>query len=161
MAIGVPISPCVLFLMLCVFSLRPCCAFLRDLRPQKLTGNKYEFICDECSITLNKNSIHGDTSALTPGGVRVGTPALTSRGFKEADFEQVAEFLHRGVQLAVRLQEQIAAAKADAKGVVTLAAFKEAVHASPEVKTLKAEVEEFAKKFYMPAIDVANLKYKQ
>jgi glycine hydroxymethyltransferase len=39
------------------------------------------------SMTLNKNSVFGDKSALTPGGVRVGAPALTSRGFKETDFE--------------------------------------------------------------------------
>ena len=37
-------------------------------------------VCDHCSITLNKNAVLGDKSALTPGGVRVGTPALTTRG---------------------------------------------------------------------------------
>jgi len=41
------------------------------------------------SITVNKNAILGDTSALVPGGIRVGTPALTTRGLKEKDFVQV------------------------------------------------------------------------
>jgi glycine hydroxymethyltransferase len=68
---------------------------LWDLRPLKLSGSKFESLCDFCSITLNKNSINGDRSAITPGGVRVGTPALTSRGFVEADFQAIAEFLHR------------------------------------------------------------------
>ena len=36
-----------------------------------------------CHITLNKNAVVGDVSAMTPGGVRVGTPAMTSRGLKE------------------------------------------------------------------------------
>jgi len=40
-----------------------------------------EATCDACHITLNKNSVHGDKSAFSPGGVRIGTPALTSRGF--------------------------------------------------------------------------------
>jgi glycine hydroxymethyltransferase len=136
---------------------------LWDLRPQKLTGNKYEYLCDEVSITLNKNSIHGDTSALTPGGVRVGTPALTSRGFKEADFEQVAEFLHRAVEVAVEIQTTLAAAlPATTTGkapVVKLESFKDAVHSNEKVKALKAEVEAFSKKFFMPGFDVTTLKY--
>lgn len=147
---------------------------LWDLRPQKLTGNKFEFLCDEASITLNKNSIHGDTSALTPGGVRVGAPALTSRGFVEKDFEQVGEFLHRAAQIAVAIQNQLAATLAAApvaapaageapvaaaKPVVTLVAFKAAVQSSAEVKQLKSDVEAFAKKFDMPGFDVSKLKY--
>ena len=53
---------------------------LWDLKPQNLTGSKMQTVCDHCSITLNKNAVLGDKSALTPGGVRVGTPALTTRG---------------------------------------------------------------------------------
>ena len=41
-------------------------------------------MCDLAHITLNKNSVAGDKSALVPGGVRIGTPALTTRGFVEA-----------------------------------------------------------------------------
>ena len=37
-------------------------------------------------ITLNKNSVPGDKSALVPGGMRLGTPAMTTRGLKEEDF---------------------------------------------------------------------------
>lgn len=137
---------------------------LWDLRPQKLTGNKFEYLCDEVSITLNKNAIHGDTSALTPGGVRIGTPALTSRGLKEVDFEKVADFLDRAVQLSTQIQSDLskkAPANPEGKpGVVTLVAFKEAVHASEEVKGLRSQVEEFSKKFFMPGFDVTTLKYQ-
>ena len=40
-------------------------------------------------MSVNRNSVPGDKSALSPGGVRVGTPAMTTRGMKEADFVQV------------------------------------------------------------------------
>jgi len=156
---------------------------LWDLRPQKLTGNKYELICDAASITVNKNAIHGDTSALTPGGVRVGTPALTSRGFKEKDFEAVAEFLHRAVEISLQIQSDLLAKlttlKPDTTGpascasaegastqtlkqpIVKLEAFKEALLTSPQVKQLKEDVEKFSKTFFMPGFDVTKLKYEQ
>ena len=57
-------------------------------------------VLDEVSITLNKNSVPGDKSAVVPGGIRIGTPALTTRGFKEADFLQVADFIHRAVHVS-------------------------------------------------------------
>jgi hypothetical protein len=60
-------------------------------------------VLDEVSITLNKNSVPGDKSAIVPGGIRIGTPALTTRGFKEAEFVNVADFIHRGVQVRLRL----------------------------------------------------------
>lgn len=46
---------------------------LWDLRPQKVTGSKMETLCDHVGITLNKNAVLGDRSALSPGGVRIGT----------------------------------------------------------------------------------------
>ena len=47
-----------------------------------------------------QNTCPGDKSALKPGGIRLGTPALTSRGLVEADTEQVADFIDEG---AIRL----------------------------------------------------------
>ena len=44
-----------------------------------------EKICEAASITLNRNAVHGDASALSPGGVRVGAPAMTTRGCIEQD----------------------------------------------------------------------------
>lgn len=70
-----------------------------------LTGSKVERVLELASITANKNSIPGDTSAINPGGVRLGSPALTSRGLDEGDFDMVAEYLHRGCELAVKVQE--------------------------------------------------------
>lgn len=118
---------------------------LWDLRPKKLTGNKFELLSDECAITVNKNAINGDKSAFAPGGVRVGSPALTSRGMKEKDFEQVGQFLHRCSVIALAIQA--------AAGSSKLVDFKKAM-ATPEslkmIGDLKKEVEAFAEKFPMP-----------
>ena len=58
-----------------------------------LTGSKVENACDAVHITLNKNTIIGDKSAITPGGVRIGTPAVTSRGFLNDDMREVGRFI--------------------------------------------------------------------
>lgn len=52
-----------------------------------------ERLCESVQISLNRNSIHGDTSAALPGGVRLGTPAMTTRGLGVRDFGTVAEML--------------------------------------------------------------------
>ena len=69
---------------------------LVDLRPNKTPGNRAEKILEEIGIAVNKNTCPGDKSALNPSGLRLGTPALTSRGLKEADFVRVCEFINRG-----------------------------------------------------------------
>ena len=73
---------------------------------QKISGSKMERCCDLCHITLNKNAVVGDVSAMTPGGVRIGAPAMTSRGLKEADFEQIGDFLHEAMELCKDLQNK-------------------------------------------------------
>merc|ERR1712178_341385 len=78
---------------------------LWDLRPLGLTGSKVEKVFEKMHITLNKNAVHGDVSAMAPGGVRIGAPAMTSRGLKEEDFKQVGDFLHRGIQLTLEVQK--------------------------------------------------------
>lgn len=72
---------------------------LWDLRPLNISGNEMQHICDLCNITLNKNSLLGDVRAIYPGGVRIGSPAMTSRGLVEKDFLLIGEFLHRAVTL--------------------------------------------------------------
>ena len=57
-----------------------CTTELRADRLQGITGSKMEKACDLSHITLNKNAVVGDVSAMTPGGVRIGAPAMTSRG---------------------------------------------------------------------------------
>ena len=115
---------------------------LWDLRPQGITGSKYEKICDKINITLNKNAVVGDKSAVSPGGVRIGAPAMTTRGLVEKDFEQVAEFLHEALQLALKIQAGMTSKK--------LVDFTEELKTNKEVEGLKAKVNAFASSFGMP-----------
>lgn len=55
----------------------------------------YSSFPQAASMSVNKNTVHGDKSALNPGGVRIGTPAMTTRGCTEADFKKIGEFMDR------------------------------------------------------------------
>lgn len=67
---------------------------LVDLRPKGLNGSEASVALDEAGITVNKNGIPFDTgSPMKPSGIRIGTPAVTTRGMKEKDVEQVADFI--------------------------------------------------------------------
>lgn len=79
---------------------------LLDLRPRKFTGSKAQLLLDKCSLTVNKNAVHGDKSDMNPGGVRLGTPALTTRGFVEKDFRKVADLVHAGLQIGLDIQKR-------------------------------------------------------
>lgn len=61
---------------------------------------------DYCNIYTNKNSVTGDKSALVPGGIRLGSPAMTSRGLKEDDFTKIVEFLDRGINLTLKIKTE-------------------------------------------------------
>lgn len=67
---------------------------LVDLRPFSVTGKEFEKRLDSVYITVNKNAIPNDPEKpFVTSGIRVGTPAATSRGFKEADFVKIAELM--------------------------------------------------------------------
>ena len=124
---------------------------LWDLRPHALTGSKFEKLLEYCSISVNKNTVAGDKSALSPNGIRVGTAALTTRGMKEADMEKVAVFFDRAIVIAKSIQE---------KNCKALKDFIAAIPTSAEAQALRQDVENFAITFPMPGFDVATLKYK-
>ena len=67
---------------------------LLDLRNLDLSGKELQRRCDEVYITLNKNTVPNDPrSPFVTSGVRIGTPAVTSRGMKEEDMEKIAELV--------------------------------------------------------------------
>ncbi|HZI22541.1 MAG TPA: serine hydroxymethyltransferase [Gemmatimonadales bacterium] len=67
---------------------------LVDLRPKSVTGKEAQELLDRAAITVNKNTIPGDPQkAFVTSGVRIGTPAVTTRGFREAEMLKVAEFI--------------------------------------------------------------------
>ncbi|PFH35834.1 putative serine hydroxymethyltransferase 2 [Besnoitia besnoiti] len=112
-----------------------------DLRPDGITGAKMQLCCDEANLTLNKNTVPGDTSAANPSGVRIGSPALTSRGFKEKDFHRVADWLHEIILVAQEIQTT------HGKKIVD---FKKGVHGHPRLAEIRREVTDFARSFPMP-----------
>lgn len=68
---------------------------LVDLRPFGLTGKEFEHRLDEVQITVNKNAIPNDPEKpFVTSGIRVGTPAVTTRGLDTGDMEQIAEFMY-------------------------------------------------------------------
>jgi glycine hydroxymethyltransferase len=68
---------------------------LVDLRPSGITGSEASVVLDKAAITVNKNAIPFDTeSIMKTGGIRIGTPAMTTRGLREDDMMQVADFIH-------------------------------------------------------------------
>lgn len=72
---------------------------LVDVSPLGLTGKAVEEVLDRVHITVNKNSIPYDPQkANITSGIRVGTPAMTSRGFKEEQFKQVGELILKAVK---------------------------------------------------------------
>jgi len=123
---------------------------LWDLKPQKITGSKFEKTCDAVCITLNKNCVPGDRSAVTPGGVRIGAPALTTRKMVESDFEQIADFLMATLEIALKIQE---------KSGPKLKDFVAMLEDNEDILALRADVNKFATKFPMPGFDPTTMKY--
>ncbi|KAI5355417.1 PREDICTED: serine [Prunus dulcis] len=118
---------------------------LWDLTALGLTGRNYEKVCEMCDITLNKTAIFGDNGALSPGGVRIGTPAMTTRGCVEADFETMAEFLLRAAQITVNVQREYGKLQKD---------FIKGLQNNKDIVDLQNRVETFASQFAMPGCDI-------
>ena len=72
---------------------------LLDFTGTEMTGKALEALLDRANITVNKNTVPNETrSSFVTSGIRVGTPAATTRGLKEDDFRQVARWIARVVR---------------------------------------------------------------
>ena len=72
---------------------------LVDLRPRGLNGKVASETLDHAGITVNKNGIPFDTEKITlGGGIRIGTPAVTTRGMKEAEMKVIASLIHKALE---------------------------------------------------------------
>ncbi|XP_010521222.1 PREDICTED: serine hydroxymethyltransferase 6 [Tarenaya hassleriana] len=118
---------------------------LWDLTPLGLTGKVYEKVCEMCNITLNKTAVFNENGVISPGGVRIGTPAMTSRGCVESDFETIAEFLCKAAQIASAAQRE--------HGKLQKEMLKSLSH-SKEIAELRSQVEAFASHYEMPAFAI-------
>ena len=121
-----------------------------------IDGARVERILELACIASNKNTVPGDTSALTPGGIRMGTPALTTRGFVEADFVKVAAYFDRAVSIAVKLKNTEKGSK--------MKGFKDMCAIGPSVDSdliqLRSEVNDFASSFPTVGFEEDEMDYQ-
>ncbi|XP_046911813.1 LOW QUALITY PROTEIN: serine hydroxymethyl transferase [Dermatophagoides farinae] len=119
-----------------------------DLRPLGVNGARAEKVLEDIEIACNKNTVPGDKSALNPGGIRLGTPALTTRGLNEEDMIKVVEFIDRGVKLAKKITKA-----APGKLLKDFMATLKTEEFQQQIAELRAEVEQFARSFPLPGYD--------
>jgi glycine hydroxymethyltransferase len=119
---------------------------LLDLKPQALDGARVEAVLEQINIACNKNTTPGDKSALTPMGIRIGAPAMTSRGLGEEDFKKIANYIDTAIKLCKKIQSELP------KEANKLKDFKAKVASGEveEINNLKQEIKEWASTFPLP-----------
>lgn len=128
---------------------------LVDLKNRGVDGARVERVLELCAVAANKNTVPGDKSALKPGGLRLGTPAMTSRGFQPDDFRRVADIVDRAVTITQKL-DKAARENAESQGrknAGSLKVFTEYVGNGddiPEIVLLRQEVEDWVGTFSLP-----------
>merc|ERR1712193_178199 len=128
---------------------------LIDLKPHGIDGSRVERVLELVGVASNKNTVPGDKSALVPGGLRMGTPAMTTRGFNEADFERVADVVDRAVSIAIRIDKAAkkAAEERGEKNVKRVKYFMDHLgngENDPEIVQLRSEVEDWVGTYPLP-----------
>jgi len=119
---------------------------LLDLKPFNLDGARVEAVLEQVNIACNKNTTPGDKSALSPMGIRIGAPAMTSRGLGEDDFKRIANYIDTCIKLCQKIQAELP------KEANKLKDFKTKVQAGevPEIAALKKEIAAWAVTFPLP-----------
>ncbi len=113
-------------------------------------GYQAQYALEEAGITVNKNTIPGEpASPFYPSGIRLGTPALTTRGMKEKDMVKVASWIKMVLEeiRSLDLPEEQEKRKDFLKEV------RVKLHQNKNLKKIRKEVEKFAGKFPMPGVD--------
>eukprot|EP01053_Blabericola_migrator_P006792 Blabericola_migrator_1__6791@NODE_3437_length_1777_cov_97_314035_g2137_i0_p1_GENE_NODE_3437_length_1777_cov_97_314035_g2137_i0NODE_3437_length_1777_cov_97_314035_g2137_i0_p1_ORF_typecomplete_len501_score74_07SHMT/PF00464_19/6_6e169Aminotran_5/PF00266_19/5_2e13Aminotran_1_2/PF00155_21/5_1e06OKR_DC_1/PF01276_20/3e05Beta_elim_lyase/PF01212_21/0_0034Cys_Met_Meta_PP/PF01053_20/0_0019_NODE_3437_length_1777_cov_97_314035_g2137_i01201622 len=109
---------------------------LVNLINKRIKGRKVEKVLEECNIICNKNTVLQDKVPLNPSGIRLGTPAMTSRGFDEHDFERVADFINQAVEIACELPAKM-----------NFQDYCQALKKDTRLSKLRGEVESFVEAF--------------
>jgi glycine hydroxymethyltransferase len=108
---------------------------LIDLRNFNITGSKMEKVCDKANISLNKNSINGDKSALSPSGIRLGLNTLTTREIDDCKLDILAILLREAVDICIERQETYGKKMID---------FTKDIDNDKKIKNLKDKISELA-----------------
>ncbi|KAF1816389.1 mitochondrial serine hydroxymethyltransferase [Eremomyces bilateralis CBS 781.70] len=108
---------------------------LVDLKKKGVDGARVERVLELVGVAANKNTVPGDKSAMKPGGIRMGTPAMTTRGFDADDFARVAEIVDRAVSITLKVDKSAkeAAEARNRKNPGSVAAFKEYLKEGEEI----------------------------
>ena len=115
---------------------------LVSLKDKQIDGARVETVCENINIALNKNSIPGDKSALVPGGVRIGAPAMTTRGLGEEDFKKIVGYIDFAVNYAKEIQASLP------KDANKLKDFKSAIaNGSEKLLEVRNEISQWAGSF--------------
>jgi glycine hydroxymethyltransferase len=128
---------------------------LVDLKDRGVDGARVERVLELVGVASNKNTVPGDKSAMKPGGLRIGTPAMTTRGFQAEDFKRVADVVHRAVGITQKLDKDAKnkAEETGRKNPTSVAAFKDYVGEGQditEIIELRKEVEDWVSTFALP-----------
>lgn len=128
---------------------------LLDLRDRGVNGARVQRVLELASVAANKNTVPGDISATNPCGLRMGSVAMSSRGFQNDDFVRVAGIVDRAITIAQRL-EWSAREEAEVRGHKNphgMKAFLEVLgngEKVPEIIQLRNEVENWVGRFPVP-----------
>lgn len=117
---------------------------LVDVKSKGVDGARAERVLELINIVTNKNTVPSDKSAFSPSGIRVGTPAMTTRGFKEQDFVRVVDYIDRALTFAANLQKEL---PKDANKLKDFKAKLGEGEQYPELVQLQKEVAEWASSF--------------
>lgn len=119
---------------------------LLDLRPKSLDGARLEAVLEQVNIACNKNSVPGDKSALTPGGIRIGAPAMSSRGMGEEDFKKIADYVDKCVHISKDVQSKLPKETNKQKDFKAKVASGEI----EEINAMRKEISAWASSFPLP-----------
>ncbi len=115
-----------------------------------LNGAVVEKFMEYCDISVNKNSIREDKSAINPSGIRLGTPAVTTRGMKQDDMKVIARLLHGVVYSAGNLGKLYPDLSKCLKPQNVEILLAQHPNYKETLDGLKQEVREYSSKFAMP-----------
>lgn len=117
---------------------------------ENIGGSFVEKLCELVNISINKNCIATDKNALNPSAIRLGTPALTTRGFLESDFVQVCQLVHESILLSTDIFNSC---EKNEKSNVSMESFLTLAKNDLRVVELKSKVSKLAHLFPIPRFD--------
>lgn len=130
---------------------------LVDLKNKNVDGARVERVLELVGVASNKNTVPSDTSAMKPGGLRMGSPAMTTRGLMPEDFIRIADIVDRAVTICLNIDKKAredleTQGKKNPRSIKAFFDFLGDGNEISEVVELRREVEEWISTFSLPWI---------